>query len=766
MQIALALLLALVFGSPTALILEHCDERALGLASGRITDAQITASSSFDKQSVGPQNARLHSELASGAWCPKPQINSKSYEYLQINLNSTFLITAIETQGRYGNGTGQEFASEYMIDYLRPGCQWMRYTNRTGHMLMTGNFDTVTVVRRALDPPIVASKIRIVPMSKVTRTVCLRADLRGCEHHGIIYYSTAPEGSRLNDLDFKDTIFENSQLLTESGIRRGLGLLTDGYVAHSSPFEKSQKNASWIGWHKNSASGVVRILFEFGELHNFTDVTLATYGNRVNQINVIFSQDGTNFPLHTEITSSEPISSNSTSRMYYFRVPLHHRCGIKVRMTIKFSSEWMFLTEVHFNSTSNITSSTIKVAVPPSTENKKMMVLGGVIFLTLLSCVALCVTMFLRRRKYSEKNCDQNLKKDLIITHMGNKPTCHVFPSNKISRAPYEMANDIYFAKSQKSTLLSVSSKSTSSYRPLPPTWSEFNFPPPPPAPLIKEEPVYSQPLSPGSNSSMRRTPISYDIKTYPSSSLMIGKTIGEGKFTYIKECIIFGGVKVAHKSTKEPNCIHGRRALKDEFAMLTKCGKHPRVVELMAIDEHLNLLLEHIELGNINVFMQTTPTPLDIDFLLSICSDVCEGMAHLEQLGIVHGHLTTNNILLTNDFRAKICSPRGPAHHAQLRYSAPECIVANEFTHKSDVWSFAVCVWEMSYQCRLRPFEQLSNEQIVDNACALLENRPNTVTLEYPPIFNNDLRRCLNQSFNVNRVDRPTFEKLMKLLS
>lgn len=54
------------------------------MQSGDILDAQITASSSFDKQSVGPQNARLHSELASGAWCPKPQINSKSYEFLQV----------------------------------------------------------------------------------------------------------------------------------------------------------------------------------------------------------------------------------------------------------------------------------------------------------------------------------------------------------------------------------------------------------------------------------------------------------------------------------------------------------------------------------------------------------------------------------------------------------------------------------------------------------------------------------------------------------
>lgn len=39
-------------------ISEECNSQPLGMASGAIEDSQITASSSFDKQSVGPQNAR------------------------------------------------------------------------------------------------------------------------------------------------------------------------------------------------------------------------------------------------------------------------------------------------------------------------------------------------------------------------------------------------------------------------------------------------------------------------------------------------------------------------------------------------------------------------------------------------------------------------------------------------------------------------------------------------------------------------------------
>ncbi|VDM51713.1 unnamed protein product [Angiostrongylus costaricensis] len=178
-----------------------------------------------------------------------------SYRFLYgyyINLESTYIVTAVETQGRYGNGTGREFVSEYMIDYLRPGSKWIRYRNRSGHTLMTANQETTTAVRRVLVPPIVASRIRIVPHSKQMRTICLRMELYGCLHrNGLLFYSTLPAGSRVGGVDFRDKTFENSDLYTETGIKRGLGLLSDGYVSENSPFDGNNPNGSWIGWSKH-----------------------------------------------------------------------------------------------------------------------------------------------------------------------------------------------------------------------------------------------------------------------------------------------------------------------------------------------------------------------------------------------------------------------------------------------------------------------------------------------------------------------------------
>ncbi|VDO90752.1 unnamed protein product [Haemonchus placei] len=241
-----------------------------------------------------------------------------------INLENTHIITAIETQGRYGNGTGREFVAEYMIDYLRPGSKWIRYVNRTGHTIMTGNSDTTSAVMRVLNPPLFASKLRIVPHSKQTRTICLRAELHGCLHKdGLLYYATIPGGSRVGNVDFRDTTFENTDLYTETGIKRGLGLLSDGYIAESSPFDESNQNGSWIGWSRHHTEGMVTLLFEFDQLRNFSEIVLVAYG-RLSNIDVIFRND--------------------------YRIPLHRRMAKKIRVTLWFANDWIFLTEVHFSS--------------------------------------------------------------------------------------------------------------------------------------------------------------------------------------------------------------------------------------------------------------------------------------------------------------------------------------------------------------------------------------------------------------------------------
>lgn len=58
-----------------------------------------------------------------------------------MDLLKNFIIGSIETQGRYGNGTGREFAQFYFLDYWRTGftnddITWIRYRNQSGHTVI------------------------------------------------------------------------------------------------------------------------------------------------------------------------------------------------------------------------------------------------------------------------------------------------------------------------------------------------------------------------------------------------------------------------------------------------------------------------------------------------------------------------------------------------------------------------------------------------------------------------------------------------------
>ena len=70
------------------------------------------------------------------------------------------------------------------------GC--LHLTNNLMYLLclqiLLGNSDTFNVATNVLNPPLIASAIRILPYSNHSRTVCLRLGLIGCPFQGLIFY--------------------------------------------------------------------------------------------------------------------------------------------------------------------------------------------------------------------------------------------------------------------------------------------------------------------------------------------------------------------------------------------------------------------------------------------------------------------------------------------------------------------------------------------------------------------------------------------------
>jgi discoidin domain receptor family protein 2 len=164
----------------------------------------LSASSAY-QEAVGAHYGRLDNEAGGGAWCPTGLVSSATSsqpEFLQLDLGSEdkddttpeeFVVRAVVLQGRWANGLGQEFAEQVMIQYWRPGLSAFRpYVTAQGSAVIEANRDTHSKVLISLKAEadggqsqgIVASKLRIIPVSSHPRTVCLRVGLLGCSARG------------------------------------------------------------------------------------------------------------------------------------------------------------------------------------------------------------------------------------------------------------------------------------------------------------------------------------------------------------------------------------------------------------------------------------------------------------------------------------------------------------------------------------------------------------------------------------------------------
>jgi discoidin domain receptor family protein 2 len=85
---------------------------------------------------------RLRHDKNGGAWCPKHMVTREALEYLEVNLHTMHVVVAVQTQGRFGNGMGQEYAEVYMLEYWRPSFNsnmWARWKDRSGRQVSSGS---------------------------------------------------------------------------------------------------------------------------------------------------------------------------------------------------------------------------------------------------------------------------------------------------------------------------------------------------------------------------------------------------------------------------------------------------------------------------------------------------------------------------------------------------------------------------------------------------------------------------------------------------
>lgn len=208
---------------------------------------------------------------------------------------------------------------------------------------------------RVLDGAIIAKNIRLIPVSEVTRTVCMRLEIHGCSYRETLASYSIPQGSHVDGLELRDVAYDGDER-DDGRLVNGIGKLFDG-VLGSDNFEREP--GPWIGWHKNDASNgrMISLEFNFGERRNFTAISLHTSNSRklgaelFSGAVVLFStSDDDLFSSRIVRFEQQPDVAFESAR--WVRIPINSRLAKKIRIDLTFgdSADYLLLSEVKFES--------------------------------------------------------------------------------------------------------------------------------------------------------------------------------------------------------------------------------------------------------------------------------------------------------------------------------------------------------------------------------------------------------------------------------
>ncbi|CAF4052981.1 unnamed protein product [Rotaria sp. Silwood2] len=699
---------------------EQCNA-PLGMESGLIADSDLTSSSTHDVSSVGPQMSRIRIELEGGAWCPNKPIGPKSYEYVQIELHKLYFINAIETQGRFDNGHGNEYAEYYQIEYQRENnsSHWITFYNKkTNKTVLKGNVNTYTAEKRFLSSPIIAKRIRIIPYSPRWRTVC-----------GVISYTTPPSIE-------KDNLYDG-----------GVGILTDGIIGDN-------ENTRLV-WNKSPVS----INFHFDTVRHFKTIEIYSMTNKYRSIQIKFDN---NLSIKHQIS---PITT-SLSTIFVDTIQLNKSktmiIGNRVEILFEFDDEPLLLTEITFDNEPtmlvNTTLTTITTTICPmacSASNNKITLISSssssiisLEWLTILifSILSLCFVLLFILLILRIRHCYLRKKANLYykcsqLTNITNGSSIENDQNQITRKNNYDdvasMGSYIYPITSTTS-LLHTSSPSSlfkseqyaiidgTSYANCSPT-NTFHYA----SSDIGQSSLKLMNLF-NCIALQETIPSKYNYSFPPGvdqSKLFSLCKISESKYGEIfigKYSMDNQSKSVLIKLIKTNMIDSSKKRFLSEINILSRLN-HVNIACICAIEfDLLYFIQEHSDLGTLQDYFHTAINELTFQKMnIYFSHQLSNALEYLAHLSIIHNDIATRNCIFFSDYTIKLtdCAMALSQYEHEywlstngekipLRWIAPEALT-NNATLKSDVYSFAVTLWEIWSRCSYLPHTSLTNEEL-----------------------------------------------------
>ncbi|CAL8132858.1 unnamed protein product [Orchesella dallaii] len=278
-----------------------------------------------------------------------------------------------------------------------------------------------------------------------------------------------------------------------------------------------------------------------------------------------------------------------------------------------------------------------------------------------------------------------------------------------------------------------------------------------------------------------------------PSNKFQIDKKcrLGSGNFGTVYKASIEKNCGVQEVAVKVP-MPGSKEALKSilcEIKLMSFIGGHPNVLQLVAactfeirkgnvyvftefcsngsLISFLKLQAAKLEAGNV-----TKPKLLEtIQCFCRFGREIADGMKYIGSKKVVHGDLSARNILLDENLVCKISDfglstklynslyVNKKLAYIPWRWMAIESLDRMTFSSKSDVWSFAVILWEI-FTLGAVPYSSLNWSP------EFITMLTNGVRLPKPKYASMELYQSMRTCWNTNPSSRPRFKTLSNALN
>nr|XP_009933356.1 PREDICTED: protein-tyrosine kinase 2-beta [Opisthocomus hoazin] len=245
-----------------------------------------------------------------------------------------------------------------------------------------------------------------------------------------------------------------------------------------------------------------------------------------------------------------------------------------------------------------------------------------------------------------------------------------------------------------------------------------------------------------------------------------LGRILGEGFFGEVYEGIYTTPVSVLPSLC--PACLPRARG----EGVLMKKLDHPHIVKLIGIaeEEPTWIIMELYPYGELGQYLEQNKPCLAVPTLILYALQISKALAYLEAINCVHRDIAVRNILVASPECVKL-GDFGLSRYIEdeeyykasitrlpIKWMSPESINFRRFTTASDVWMFAVCMWEiLSYG--KQPFFWLENKDVI----GVLERGDRLPKPDLcPPMLYTLMTRC----WDYDPSERPKFKDLVCSLS